>query len=42
MIECPTCEGAGGWDKSQDCEVYDEWLECDSCNGEGLIEDLDD
>ncbi len=44
LIECPTCEGSGGWNISQDREVYDEWKECIRCNGEGFIEEeeLDD
>jgi DnaJ-class molecular chaperone len=39
MIECPSCEGSGGFDASRDIEVYDEWIDCEMCNGTGELED---
>ena len=36
--ECGTCEGLGGWDKSSDCETYDNWEDCPECEGTGVIE----
>lgn len=38
---CEICDGAGGWDISRDCEVYDEWKECPNCLGTGEIENED-
>jgi DnaJ-class molecular chaperone len=36
---CPDCKGAGGWDATKNCEVYDDWQECTTCGGTGeLIE----
>jgi len=36
-IECETCEGMGGWDKSRDIEVYDDWEDCPDCEGTGEV-----
>lgn len=34
-VECSSCGGAGGYDASRDCEVYDDWQACPSCDGTG-------
>jgi hypothetical protein len=34
-MDCTTCSGAGGWDRSKDCEVYDDWWGCPDCDGTG-------
>ncbi len=40
---CPSCDGSGGWDRSTDCEVYDDWIDCTACDGAGMVdEDFDD
>lgn len=36
---CEGCKGLGGFDASRDCEVYDEWIECESCDGSGEVSD---
>jgi len=33
---CETCGGSGGWDIADDCEVYDEWVDCQDCQGTGI------
>lgn len=37
LIECPACEGDGGWDVATDPEVYDHWVDCPDCSGEGRV-----
>jgi hypothetical protein len=34
---CVYCGGSGGFDKSRDCEVYDDWHDCPECEGKGRI-----
>ena len=34
---CPHCEGNGGWDRSTDCETYDDWVDCQLCDGKGYL-----
>lgn len=41
MIECPDCDGSGGYERSHDCEVYDDWQDCPTCDGTGVIESED-
>ena len=36
--ECRTCGGSGGWDRSTDCEAYDDWEDCPDCKGRGWVE----
>ena len=36
--ECQSCRGAGGYDASTDCEVYDDWHDCEECSGQGMVE----
>lgn len=31
---CSTCDGEGGWDIG-DCEIWDEWIDCQDCDGTG-------
>lgn len=38
MILCPDCNGDGGYDKSTDCEAWDDWQECLYCGGIGEVE----
>lgn len=38
-IICEVCDGSGGWDKSRDPEVYDDFEECIYCGGTGQIDD---
>lgn len=41
MIEqeiCLSCNGAGGYDASTDCEEYDDWQNCSECDGAGYVE----
>lgn len=40
-IECGYCDGMGGFDVSTDCEVYDDWHDCEHCEGTGLVNDPD-
>lgn len=35
---CYLCDGFGGFDRSTDCEMYDDWITCDECNGTGHLE----
>jgi DnaJ-class molecular chaperone len=35
LIECPCCEGEGGWHEG--CEDYGHYVECDECKGTGGI-----
>lgn len=36
--ECQGCGGNGGYDASTDCEVYDDWHNCEECEGRGHVE----
>ncbi len=38
FYDCETCDGARGWDRSKDCEVYDDWMDCPDCEGTGSME----
>jgi len=38
-MTCWGCNGAGGWDNSRDCEVYDDWQVCMECDGTGEVDD---
>lgn len=38
VYECKSCGGAGGADRSKDCEIYDDWQPCGICDGTGEIE----
>lgn len=41
MVEyevCQSCNGMGGDDWSTDCEVYDDWHDCEDCNGAGYVD----
>lgn len=38
QMECPSCEGLGGWDAATDCETYDNWRECVECQGTGYVD----
>jgi DnaJ-class molecular chaperone len=40
LHECETCNGLGGWDKSRDCEVYDDWEDCPDCDGTGWEQNI--
>jgi len=33
---CLTCDGAGGYDASRNVEEYDDWQECQACDGSGI------
>jgi len=35
---CQVCYGAGGYDASSDCEVFDNWQSCARCDGYGYVE----
>ena len=35
--DCPDCGGLGGYDASTDCEVYDDWHDCEMCGGTGEV-----
>lgn len=35
---CEDCNGASGYDASTDCEVYDDWHDCQACEGFGTVE----
>jgi DnaJ-class molecular chaperone len=35
--DCPDCGGAGGYDASRDCETYDDWHDCETCEGSGRV-----
>lgn len=35
---CENCKSSGGWDMSEDVEVYDEWIDCEICGGIGEID----
>jgi DnaJ-class molecular chaperone len=37
LEDCPDCHGLGGFDASHDCEVYDDWRKCDTCDGAGEV-----
>lgn len=39
-MECESCGGSGGWDKSSDCEVWDDWDDCPECLGTGVMDSL--
>ena len=36
-IICDLCKGAGGYDATKDCEMYDDWQECPNCEGRGHV-----
>lgn len=38
LYTCEDCTGSGGWDRSTDCETYDDWQECSTCEGTGTVE----
>lgn len=38
LMTCEDCNGSGGYDRSTDCEVYDDWQECPFCEGTGEVE----
>lgn len=37
LLECGVCQGSGGWDRSKDCEAYEEWEDCPACGGTGEL-----
>lgn len=37
-VDCEACKGAGGYDASTDCEIYDDWHDCPMCDGTGQVE----
>lgn len=37
MEDCPDCGGAGGHDASRNCEEYDDWRACPTCDGTGKV-----
>lgn len=37
QFDCETCKGAGGYDATTDCEVYDDWQVCPDCDGKGVV-----
>lgn len=39
IIDCPDCCGAGSvWEGDINSPKYDEYVPCESCNGEGKVE----
>jgi len=41
MVEyemCMGCGGEGGYDASRNCEEYDDWHNCEECEGRGYVE----
>lgn len=38
LEECQACCGMGGFEASNDCEVYDDWHDCMECDGDGMVE----
>jgi len=35
--DCPDCNGLGGYDASRNCEEYDDWQTCSTCEGSGEV-----
>jgi DnaJ-class molecular chaperone len=35
---CDSCKGAGGYDATTDCEIYDDWQVCEICEGTGEVD----
>lgn len=35
---CRGCNGNGGYDASNNCEEYDDWQQCEECEGRGYVE----
>ncbi len=34
---CESCQGSGGDDWSRDIEEYDDWHNCEYCEGQGFV-----